>query len=143
MIGLLINKFDNDTLGTVKEFNELFPFAKLRGDSEVFEVEILEPIIGKETTRLIRIGDKEFEHSFLKQDHRAARFRIPKRTKKFTPRPSKYIYTCTKDGVTHTYDKMADMAKFLNRSVTALYERFNAGYSKNVDGWIITKERRK
>lgn len=143
MIGVLINKFDNDTMGTVKEFNELFPFAKLSGYNDTDEVEILEPILGKEAHRLLLIAGKKIEHSLLRGDHRVKRFRIPKKRKKYTPRLSKYVYSCTKEGVTHNYNTLKDMAKFLNKSITALYERFNQGYSKNVNGWIISKERRK
>ena len=142
MIGELINKFDNQGRTRVKQFNKIFPFAKLRGYHKQCEVEILEPVLGKERVRLISVDGKEFEHSFIAQEHRSLDFKKPA-PRNFTPRKGRFIYKAIKGQEVKEFEKILDMAKFLNRSRTAIWERLNAGLSKNVDGWVISKQERR
>lgn len=67
MLGVKINKFDNSN-GTVKSFNEIFPATKLNED-EYVDVEILSIvdttiISGSVYTRNLKVGDKIIRHDF-------------------------------------------------------------------------------
>ena len=135
MIGELINRFDNETQGTVEEFNELFPFAKLKSGKYV---EILEPVVGKEIVRILNVDGKEFEHSFRSLDHKErAKIDYSKRKK---PEPRRlYVYEATDGQDTKQFYSLQALADFLGRSQTSIWDRLNRGYSKVVDGWTISQ----
>ena len=136
MIGELINRFDNETQGTVKEFNELFPFAKLKSGEYV---EIFEPILGKEMFRVIEVDGEERVHSFIKTDHRPKRV-IKKNPNKKLPPPRKlFLYEAKKGNEVKQFYSLKKLGVFLNRSRTAMWDRFNRGGSKIVNGWTISQ----
>lgn len=137
MIGELINKFDNETQGTVKEFNEIFPFAKLDKGNYV---EILEPVLGKEFIRIIEVDGKQFEHNLKNYNKKDIQVVLKdKKTRKVTKIQPLFLYTASKDGVTKEFNSIKELSIFVNRSRTAVWDRLNAGYSKNIDGWLISK----
>lgn len=131
-IGNDINKFDNSN-GTVKDFNEIFPNWKLNMPEEK-EVQILEIPVGKQYTRVLEVDGKTFEHLFIgtfKKSH------VPVKINKGKYPFPKYEYTVTsKEGnVTKVYHAK-DASKLVNIELSKLTRALKKGDVKFNDFFV-------
>lgn len=149
-IGTKINEFDNSE-GTVKDFNRIFPHTKLDGRMSYGDVEIGEAMIGLETVRMVYVTTregvvKEYKHDFYpatanyvhrtSTGHTEASKKIMSRKRLAQKR---YTYTATNGEETFTCHNTKVIADKLKKSVSTISQYINGNW-KNKDGWIITKE---
>ena len=130
-IGTNIIKFDN-SLGTVKEFNEIFHLNKLKDCSG--DVEILGIVgVGKETTRLLSVSGELREYDFA--------YRIPRPpiTRSFYERKEIYTYTAEKDGTTLTFKNSKELAKVIKVKKGTIEARLVRKYSNIMNGYVVNR----
>ena len=113
-IGTNIIKFDN-SLGTVKEFNEIFHLNKLKDCSG--DVEILGIVgVGKEATRLISVSGELREYDFNFIPKSTAQECIARDRAIGVLNKKRVNYVLEKDGIKHNFNTRKEAGAFLETS---------------------------